>query len=155
MYTLKGMKKKIGLVSVFTGWTQEIANALNIEYTVFNEVIDEWLDKNNLKGNNLVKDLLLPAVNEVDVKTDVVVFDMQTLIHDEIVTIIKNDFDLCWLGTDFDSIGIDVVSGLASGAERALYTEYAHRLSEICEYVCDFRKLGYEGGIGWLKKMMQ
>ena len=167
MYKLCYMKKKkIGLVSVFAGWTREVADALNIEYTVLSEEIEAWLEKKKqedfekqvegrgqeVQRKNLVNDVLLPSINEIEVTTDVVLLDMQVLIHREVATDIKFDYELCWIKTDLDAIGIDVVGGVASGVERALYTEYTERLAEICDFVCDFTELGYKGGIEWLKK---
>ena len=161
------MKNKIGIVSLCADWTRTVADAVNEAtgrgFVVFNEIAEDWCEDNitNAGKNSaddrrwkkagkrdLVRDIFLPVLGTL--RDDIVLFDIQPLMHDKFVESLRDKYDLIWLKADFENI-----SGYATGAEKALHNEHTMRLLEICTQTADFDKLGYEGGIKWLINMIR
>ena len=118
--------KKTALVSLVPD-----PHLVGIEYAVFNEIALDYCEKKG-KVKNLVKDIFLPVVKALN--HDVVLFDMQPLMHDEVVVALRDKYDLYWLNC----------GGELSGAAKTLQKEYEQRLSKICK-----------GEYKWLKKITE
>ena len=127
--------KKIGLCSpcfaVTRGEADKYYVSHGVVYRVFSEIIEDFIIENRIEEEyDIIGDVVLPAfsyMKERDLDSELMLFDMEVLMHDSAVEEIKKVYCLSYIETSFAQ-----VRKQGNMLERALYSEYCNRLEAIC-----------------------